>query len=291
MNPKVSIIVTTYNRRDLVIRCLESCSRQDYPLKEIIVVVNPAGDGTAEAVRNNFPNAKIIRNQKNIGFFPALNHGIKSALGDFIMTVDDDAYFKDDKAISTFIRAFQDEPELGALTCNIEGTLEVPPEAADRYIPQFKTGFTMLPREAFTEWVGFYPDLFFRSAGETYMCTMLWELKKPVKCLSKVFMYHESALGGRKDWDWKFYGLRSQVLCSIMREPWFLIIPALLIKAFKSLPKFIAWKHFSTWLLVWPSALFCMPKTLKTRQPISWWTRKLLWRLQKNVITDIKDIQ
>ncbi len=274
----------TYNRRDLALRCLKTCVEQNYPDIEIVVVVNPSSDGTEQAIQERFPQAKLIRTHKNIGFFPALNLAIANSNGDYIMTVDDDAYFMDKGAIAGLVSAFQKEPILGAVTCSLEGPHEKPLETSDRYIDVFTTGFTMLPREVFTEWVGYYPDLFFRSAGETYLCTRLWELGHPVKRLANVRMYHEHAMQGRSDWDCKFHNLRSQVLCALMRDPWYFVVPHLLSIEFKSFLQYLREGHFWTWISAWISALYHFPQALCYRRPISGKTQRLLWHLRKETV-------
>lgn len=283
---KVSIVCVTYNRRDFLLECLRSCIAQDYSDLEILVLVNASEDGTEEAVTREYPQVRVIRTHKNLGFFPALNIAIANTSGDYLMMMDDDAYFKSNDAISRMVEAFTLEPTLGAVTCNLEGPTETPVES-DRYISAFTTGFTMVPRKVFTEWVGYFPDLFFRSAGETYVCTTLWEMGKTVKRLSDVRMHHERAMHGRSDRDWKFYGLRSQILCAVMREPSYLLIPSLLSKAVKSLFQFIRWRHFTTWVSAWLSSFANLPKAFRLRRPISWRTRKLLWRLNNEAVSDL----
>lgn len=281
MSNKVSILCVTYNRRDLALRCLKSCVEQDYPDLEIVVVVNPSGDGTEEAVSQAFPQVKILRTHHNIGFFPALNFAIANSRGEYLMMVDDDAYFMDPHAIRNLTTEFEKEPNLGAVTCNLEGPNETPFEGPDRYIETFTTGFTMLPRKVFTEWVGYFPDLFFRSAGETYLSTRLWELGRPVKRLAGVRMYHEKAMQGRSDRDWKFHALRSQILCSIMRDPWFLVPLSLLSKGLKSFFSYLSQGHIGIWIHAWLSAFSHLPAALRLRLPIRWETQRRLWDLGK----------
>lgn len=291
MPPRVSVVCVTYDRRDLVLRCLASCVGQDYPHLEILVVVNPSSDGTEEAVSSSFPQVRLFRTHTNLGFFPAVNLGIANATGEYVMVVDDDAYFLRADGISKLVRAFTEEPMLGAVTCNLEGPDETPIDGYDRYIPVFTTGFTLLPKKVFTEWIGYYPDVFFRSGGETYICTALWDLGKRVKKLCHVRMYHARARQGRSDWDWNFHGLRSQVLVSIMREPWFLVPPSLASKWCKSLVQ-CAWEgHLLTWLSAWLSAVFYVPDALRLRRPISWDTQRLLWRLRRKVVSDLNSSQ
>ena len=284
--PLVSIVCVTHDRRDLVLRCLESCAAQDYPRIEIVVVANGCDDGTAEAVGKKYAGARIISTPENIGFFPALNLAIRDARGEYVMTIDDDACFVGTDAIARFVEAFAGEPELGAATCNIEGPAEEPPVRVDRYVHSFKTGFTMMPRKVFTEWVGYYPELFFRSGGEYYLCAALWEGGWRVKQLSGVRMRHERAMRGRSDWDWKYYGLRSQILVMFMRDPWYLVAPRFCSKWARSMVKFARAGHFGTWCVAWLSALHHVPDALRMRRPMSWRTQKLLWRLRREIVTD-----
>lgn len=286
MPPKVSILSVTYNRRDLVLRSLQSCVEQDYPDLEILVVVNPSGDGTKEALRRAFPAIPLIHTHRNVGFVQALNLAIANTTGDYLMTVDDDAYFLEKDAITNLVQEFQKEPRLGAVTCNLTGPHETP-VPTDRYIEVFTTGFTMVPRQVYTEWVGYNPDIFFRAANETYVCTRLWDLGRPVKRLSRVRMYHEFASRGRSDWDMNFYAVRSHVLCTVMREPGFLVLPSLFSKAYKSFFRLTRSGHFWVWVQAWLSAFCHLPEALRLRRPIRWRTQKLLWRLRKEVISEL----
>ena len=290
MSDKVSIVCVTYNRRELAIQCIESCFQQDYPDLEVLILVNASTDGSEAAFRERFPQARIMTTHKNLGFFPALNIAIANTTGEYVMMMDDDAYFKSADAITKLVEAFKVEPKLGAVTCNLEGPRETPIVGGDQYIPVFTTGFTLIPRKVFTEWIGYYPDIFFRSAGETFVCSTLWDMGKPVKRLEHVRMHHEHAMHGRSMNDFKFYGLRSQVLCTIMRDPWFLIAPSLLSKASKSFSQFVRWGHPLTWAHVWLSALVHLPEALRLRRPISWRTQKLLWRLRKEVVRDVSHL-
>ncbi|WP_071590969.1 glycosyltransferase family 2 protein [Geminocystis herdmanii] len=287
---KVSIVCVTYKRCDLVLKCLQSCLEQDYPQLEIVVIVNPSNDGTEEAIQQKYPTVRLIKTHSNLGFFPALNLAIANTTGEYIMTVDDDSYFLTENAIAQMIQAFCSESELAVVTASIIGPKESPLNNTDRYIHVFKTGFTMIRKEVFFDWIGFYPDLFFRSAGETYLSTKLWDLNKRIKCLCNVTMYHEQSIQGRSDRDWKFYGLRSQVLCSIMREPYFYLVFSLISKGVKSLFLFIKWGHLTTWIEVWVSVMINISYAFKLRNPISWKTRKLLWKLEKEVIDDYNNL-
>jgi GT2 family glycosyltransferase len=212
---------------------------------------------------------------------------IANTKGELVMTVDDDAYFLGSDVLRKLAKAFTDEPELGAVTCNLEGPREITHTGGDRYVHVFKTGFTMVPKLAFTHWVGYYPDVFVRSAGETFLCSALWQMGKRVKCLGDARMYHSTSTLGRSDWDWKFYGLRSQALCAVMREPWFIVPLSLLSKFAKSFVNFVRWGHFRTWVRSWCSVTLHFSEGLRCRRPDSWKTYKLLRRLQTEIVTHL----
>lgn len=289
-NPSVAILCVTHGRPEIVRRCLESCVRQDYERKEIIVVINPIDPATEAAVREVAPEARVIRTHRNLSFFPALNLAMANAQADYLMIVDDDAWFLDDDAVRKLVGKFALEPQLGAVTCNLEGPNETPITGQDRYIRVFTTGFTMIPRAVFTEWVGCIPDIFFRDAGETYWCTQLWEQRRPVKRVVDVRMFHLRALKGRSLDDWHFYSLRSQILCALMREPTAVLGAVLLSKFLRSLLLYGKLGRWSLWLQAWGSSLLHSAEAWKLRRPTTMKTRKLLTALDRGIITNLNQI-
>ena len=110
--PDISIVCVTHNRKRLALRCLESCQAQTARELEIVLVVNGHTDDTADAVRSAFPDIHVLQTDKNIGFFPALNMAIARAQGEFVMTVDDDAWFTRADAVDLLVAALRAEPEL-----------------------------------------------------------------------------------------------------------------------------------------------------------------------------------
>lgn len=92
----ISVIIPVFERRDLIARALASVAAQSLPASEIIVVDDGSSDGTADAVRRNFPRVKLIR-QPHRGVSAARNCGIKRAAGDWIALLDSDDEWRADK--------------------------------------------------------------------------------------------------------------------------------------------------------------------------------------------------
>lgn len=286
--PSVSILCVTHGRPDLLKECIGSCAEQDFSNFDILVVINPVDAISESAVLEVAPAAKIIRTHRNLGFFPALNVALANSSSDYVMIVDDDARFVSRDAVRLLVEEFRKAPELGAVTCNLQGPDETPITGGDRFVSVFTTGFTMMPRKAVTEWVDYFPDVFFRSAGESFLCTQLWEQERPVKRVEQIRMYHARARVGRSMRDWRFYGLRSQVLCAIMREPIGWLFPVLLSKFLKSFVLAVRQRRVGVWFHAWMSSLFHLDSAIKFRKPISHRTRRLLARLDRKIITDLR---
>ena len=85
----VSVIIPTYNRKNLLKRALHSVSNQTFIPREIIVVDDGSSDGTKDWVLERFPDVRYIY-QDNSGVSSARNSGIKEAIGSWIAFLDSD---------------------------------------------------------------------------------------------------------------------------------------------------------------------------------------------------------
>jgi len=91
--PTVSIIVINYDGRDYLRRCLGSLRDLDYPADrlEVIFIDNASSDGSVEYVREEFPEVRIVVNDHNTGFSPAVNQGAQLATGEHLALLNNDA--------------------------------------------------------------------------------------------------------------------------------------------------------------------------------------------------------
>lgn len=91
----VSVVIATYNRRELLATCLRCMDVQDYPHDcfEVIVVDDGSSDGSVEMVRNwSSPYSLCCIEAAHQGSGPARNLGVSCAKGDIIIFIDDDAF-------------------------------------------------------------------------------------------------------------------------------------------------------------------------------------------------------
>lgn len=89
--PLVSIIVLNWNGEHVIRLSLDSIRRLDYPNIEVIVVDNGSTDRSADIISKEFPDFRLLRNGKNLGFSAGMNVGIKECRGDLIVLYNNDA--------------------------------------------------------------------------------------------------------------------------------------------------------------------------------------------------------
>ena len=111
---KISVVIPTYNRKNLLKRAIESVIKQTLNPFEIIVVDDGSIDGTQSWLAEKFPFVRCLY-QNNSGVSRARNNGIKSAKGSWIALLDSDDEWLPDK-LEQQVKLIRDIPE--ALFCH-----------------------------------------------------------------------------------------------------------------------------------------------------------------------------
>ena len=115
--PLVSIVVPTHNRKDMVIRLLNSILTGTYKNVEIIVVDDASTDGTEDALRDVFKGIhkiRIVRNISNLHAAASRNAGTRISKGKYIFYIDDDNVLHKN-AVSELVRVFEENEKIGEL--------------------------------------------------------------------------------------------------------------------------------------------------------------------------------
>ncbi len=118
-SPLVSLIIVNWNGRHLLDECLQSLEKQTFAGFELLLVDNGSQDGSAEHVQTRFPGfAKIIRNDRNLGFGIGNNQGIRKATGKYIALLNNDAQ-ADPRWLEELVKAAEENPRAGMLASKI----------------------------------------------------------------------------------------------------------------------------------------------------------------------------
>lgn len=86
------IIIVSYNTRELLRNCLESVyTYAEEEMPKIYVVDNASTDGSAQMVKEAFPEVELIANPSNVGFAKANNQALRLVETAFVMLLNPDS--------------------------------------------------------------------------------------------------------------------------------------------------------------------------------------------------------
>jgi GT2 family glycosyltransferase len=123
----LSIIVPSYNARDLLADCLQSLyENPPSEAYEIIVIDDASADGTSEMVRTRFPEVRLLRNEINSHYAHSNNLAFKIARGQFFYLLNSDTIVLP-KALDQMLAFLREHPEAGVVgskLLNGDGTVQ-----------------------------------------------------------------------------------------------------------------------------------------------------------------------
>lgn len=137
----LSVIIVSFNVKDLLRQCLRSSEIALGKIAgEIFVVDNNSEDGSAEMIKNEFPDVKLINNTVNYGFSAANNQAIKKSVGQFVVLLNPDTIVEEDTFLKCldFMNKHTDAGALGIRMTDSEGKFL--PESK-RALPTLRTAF------------------------------------------------------------------------------------------------------------------------------------------------------
>jgi biofilm PGA synthesis N-glycosyltransferase PgaC len=112
-SPDVTILIAAFNEEAFIGSTLEAIVRQNYPgSMRVIVISDGSTDKTVEIVKStqlSNPNIELIGLVSNGGKAAALNHGLKIAQSDIVISVDADSYLHAD-AIKNLVGRYLSDP-------------------------------------------------------------------------------------------------------------------------------------------------------------------------------------
>jgi GT2 family glycosyltransferase len=225
-DPTVSIVVATFNGREHVGTLLEALERQTFSREqlELVVVDNGSSDGTTELLRTRAPTARVLQNERNLGFAAATNQGARVAAGRYLALLNNDMR-PGERWLERMVDALESSPpEVVCVASRIEswdGTRvdfagggvsfngigyqdgygapvgsEDDPGAPDRLL--FPCGGAMIVDRAVFHEVGGFDDEFFAFYEDVDFGWRLWVLGYEVGfCPEAVVYHHSGATGGR----------------------------------------------------------------------------------------------
>lgn len=238
--PLVSIVTLTWNTTDITIEFLRSLNEHcTYPNLEVIIVDNGSKEDPTGVFKSIYPNAIVLRNEKNLGFTGGNNVGIKAAKGDYLFIVNNDTEFTPG-LLEGLVKIFDQYPDAGIVSPKFhyffhKGTLEYAgyhevniftgrnsmvgcrEEDKGQYNDIKVTNYAhgggmMVPRKVIDE-VGGLPEEFFIYYEEFDWCEQIKRKGYKVYYQPASLIYHKESMTTGKSSPFKtFYHTRNRIL-------------------------------------------------------------------------------
>ncbi len=174
------------DRREDLLRLLDSLQAQSVEDFEIVVVDNASTDGTVAMLEGRDPRIRLVRNPSNVGAAAAKNQGIVASRGELVWFLDSDTELADPGVLERAITIMDADPRIGLaggeITAGQDGELynhvkrfrpngetystTVPGEIQDRDCDYLPTCNCLARRELLIRWGGFDPDYFILSEDD-----------------------------------------------------------------------------------------------------------------------------
>ena len=115
---ELSVIIVSFNTKDILKKCLESLIKIRDLDFEIIVSDNGSSDGSVEMVSSEFGKVKLIENGKNLGFAKGNNAARKYVKSDYVLFLNSDTVVNRSALVKT-VDYLKTHDDVGSVTCKI----------------------------------------------------------------------------------------------------------------------------------------------------------------------------
>ncbi|MFZ3085161.1 MAG: glycosyltransferase family 2 protein, partial [Candidatus Hydromicrobium sp.] len=208
--------VVNLNGKGYLGECLDSIKHLNYPSDkiEVIIVDNGSRDGSVEFINSNYPETRVIQNNKNMGFAFANNQAARAAKGEYVAFLNNDTRVDKDWLLELLKPIYRDKEVVasGSKVLSIDGKkldfvgsminfegkgFQIDygvPEDKDKYhlysyLPFVNGGAMMVDCKVFLE-AGEFDEDFFAYYEDVDFGWRLWVLGYKVVFAPKSIVYH-----------------------------------------------------------------------------------------------------
>jgi GT2 family glycosyltransferase len=242
--PLVSIISINYNQAQVTCEMVASLRQVTYPNLEVIVVDNASPTDDPSIIQEQFPEVKLIRSAKNLGYAGGNNLGIREARGKYLLFLNNDTEVASG-FIEPLVALFEQNPEAGIASPKIifygsdnviqyAGSRGVNPWTGrsvtigqlEQDLGQYNTsasteladGAAMMVPRAVIEEVGLMPEVYFLYYEELDWCEMIKRWGFTCHYVAGSTIYHKESLSVGKSSVLKTYYMNRNRLLFIRRN-------------------------------------------------------------------------
>lgn len=286
---KISVVILTYNRPQLLEKLLSHLAKIRYPEFEVIVVDNHSEHPVDEIV-DSYHFAQVIRMPENVGV-GGRNAGINAATGEIVITLDDDVLGITDEEINTLINKFNDET-IGAICFKVlnEVTGEIMNwihhRKREKYsesaflTEEISEGAVAFSRHALLK-TELYPEEFFISHEGPDLALRIMNAGYKVMYSPEIVVKHSHSPLGRSNWRRYYYDTRNLIWLILRNYPFLLGVKRLFIGLTAMAIYSLRDGFFRYWLKALYDAVKGSRMALQNRQIMTQYTRNILKEIDK----------
>ena len=116
--PLVSVIAVNYNQTGVTLEFLNSMKQCTYPELEVIIVDNGSPNDNPDLIKEKFPEVKLIKTGKNLGFAGGNNVAVKQAQGKYLLFINNDTEVEPG-FLQPMVQLLQADPTIGMVSPKI----------------------------------------------------------------------------------------------------------------------------------------------------------------------------
>jgi GT2 family glycosyltransferase len=230
MIPDATIVIVTHNRRDEALRAVASAVAQTAAV-EVLVLDDGSSDGTAESIRQKYPEARVERFEEPAEVTARRNLAGELARAPILVVIDDDAELSSPTIVEDTLGEF-DHPRVGAVAIPYvdvpvgDEVLQLAPDDEGIWVAnQFRATAYAIRRDVFLR-AGGYRTLLVHQAEEPDLCIRLLRAGHVVRLGRSEPITHHGSPRRNLERVW-FLGTRNDVLFTWYYVPGRYLVPRL----------------------------------------------------------------
>ena len=272
----VSIMITTKNRLQDLMRTCEVIKSLNPPPGEVLITADGCTDKTVAYLKSEMPGARLIVNEEGMGSVASRDRMMREAAGEFILSLDDDSYPEQLDCLAAIEEIFRDFPELAVLhfpqrTDEYPETLFCRDFGTMRSTRSFANSGAVLRKSIYLQLAGFEPRFFHMYEEPDYALQCVAAGYQIYYHPSLTIRHHYSAQG-RSEIRIHHRHSRNEFWSTLIRCPFPYLFAILSYRVFSQCR--YAWRRGPDWVirepLWWLQALRGLPYCLRKRRVLPW---------------------
>jgi GT2 family glycosyltransferase len=290
----ISVIIPCYNRRECVLALLRDIHLQVAGTFEVIVVDDCSSDDSVKAVREQFPEVKLLINEKNGGPCVSRNRGIVEARGEIIVGFDSDVTVPDTRFLAKVEQLFAQCSENDGFCFRLlkpDGKTEDTPRwwhpvkieqfANCEFVSCYFSGTAYAFRKKHLISAGLFPEIYYMHMEEAELAWRLVDQKTRILHRPELAVIHHANPVSLRSEIKVFYKPRNHILIAIRCMPLLKGIYYVLPRMVYALGKAFKGGHLNRLLAAWFSAARLAPRGFRERRKIPYPTWSQMKALEK----------